>query len=317
MTQWLLPENAKDLLPDQAKKLEEWKRFLLDLYSKDGYQFVMPSMVEYVDSLNAYGKDLDLDTYKVVDQLTGKMMGISSDLTAQAARIDAQMNIKGKNKLCYAGPILRTKSSPQQSRELFQVGIEYFGESGLKADIEVQTILVKSLKLLNIKDIVLDLNHLDIYKLLISKLSLTAEDDQDIAKAIIYKDKVALNKSLKNQKNKIVCDQLIGLLDMYGDESILNSLIKLIPSNDQIQDVVKTLTSLSKSLKKLNISLNFDFSDIRGYQYHNGLIFSAYSSKFSSLIAQGGRYDNINQAFGVVRPATGFSLDLRYIVNNI
>ena len=166
MSQWRLPENLKDLLPEQAKKLELYRRSLLDLFERKGYQIIIPSLLEYVDTLNAHGKDLDLDTYKVVDQHTGKMMGLSSDLTTQTARIDDYLSKdQSINKLCYAGPVLRTKSLRGQSRELYQVGLECFGNTSLSADIEVQKTLIESLNLLNIKDIILDVNHLDLYNL--------------------------------------------------------------------------------------------------------------------------------------------------------
>ena len=164
MSQWLLPENAEDIFPEKAVAIETKKRLLLDLYLKNGYQLIFPSMLEFSDSLNAYGRDLDLETYKVVDQMTGKMMGISSDLTTQAFRIDSQMGEKGINKLCYAGSVLRANSSSKQPRELLQVGVEYFGNPSLDADMEIQKLLIQSLNALDVKGIVLDINHLDVNK---------------------------------------------------------------------------------------------------------------------------------------------------------
>ena len=314
MSQWLLPENVEDLLPRQAKKLEDYRRQLLDLYAKNGYAFVMPSLLEYAESLNAFGKDLDLDTFKVVDQLSGRMMGVTSDLTTQASRIDSQlMNDNGKfNKLCYAGPALRTKTSLTQSRELYQVGIEYFGNSDIKADIEVQTILINSLKLLNIKDITLDINHLDIYNQLILELDLSDGDKVDVSEALILKDKSSLKRILKQYSKNPACNQLIELTKIYGDESVLDNIVKLIPGNKVIKSTVDKLKSLNEILIKSDIQVSFDFSDIRGYKYHTGLMFSAYSPSYSTAIAQGGRYDNFNN-----RAATGFSMDLRFIINHM
>ena len=313
MSQWRLPENLKDFLPQQAKKLEIYRRLLLDLFDRKGYQMVVPSLLEYVDTLNAHGKDLDLDTYKVVDQLTGKMMGISSDLTTQTARIDDYLSKdQNINKLCYAGPVLRTKSLRGQSRELYQVGLECFGDTNLSADIEVQKTLIESLKLLNIKDIVLDVNHLDLYNLIISRLDINPQEKSEIAQAMIIKDVSSLQELLarfnKNKDAKI----LINLLGMYGDKKIIKELKLLDSSNDDIQKIITDLDVLVENLENLDVKLSFDFSDIRGYQYHNGLIFSAYASAFKSVIAQGGRYDNLNNN----RPATGFSMDLRYIVSH-
>ena len=314
MSQWRLPENLKDLLPEQAKKLELYRRLLLDLFDRKGYKMVIPSLLEYVDTLNAHGKDLDLDTYKVVDQLTGKMMGVSSDLTTQSARIDDYLSKdQNINKLCYAGPVLRTKSLRGQSRELYQVGLECFGDRNLMADIEVQKTLIESLKLLNLKDIVLDINHLDLYNLIISRLGLDAQQKYEIAQAMMIKDISALKQLLTKFKNNKYAEMLLNLLDMYGDKKIIHELELLDSSDKDIKKIIVALDTLVENLEGLDIKLSFDFSDIRGYQYHNGLIFSAYSKVFKSVIAQGGRYDNLNNN----RPATGFSMDLRYIVSHL
>ena len=314
MSQWRLPENLKDLLPEQAKKLELYRRLLLDLFDRKGYKMVIPSLLEYVDTLNAHGKDLDLDTYKVVDQLTGKMMGVSSDLTTQSARIDDYLSKdQNINKLCYAGPVLRTKSLRGQSRELYQVGLECFGDRNLMADIEVQKTLIESLKLLNLKDIVLDINHLDLYNLIISRLGLDAQQKYEIAQAMMIKDISALKQLLTKFKNNKYEEMLLNLLDMYGDKKIIHELELLDSSDKDIKKIIVALDTLVENLEGLDIKLSFDFSDIRGYQYHNGLIFSAYSKTFKSVIAQGGRYDNLNNN----RPATGFSMDLRYIVSHL
>jgi len=314
MSQWILPENVEDLLPKQAKLLEIYRRKLLDLYAKSGYELVIPSLLEYADSLNAYGKDLDLDTFKVVDQLSGRMMGVSSDLTTQTSRIDSQLMQEGDlNKLCYAGPVLRAKTALTQSRELYQVGIEYFGNSDIAADIEVQTILINSLKLLNIKDITLDINHLNIYNQLILDLEISEEDKIIIADALMVKDKGSLRKTLKKYNKNSTSEKLIELVDLYGDKSVLDQIVKLIPGNNEIKSTVAKLKSLNEVLIDTGIKISFDFSDIRGYQYHSGLIFSAYSPNYSTAIAQGGRYDNIKNN----RAATGFSMDLRVIINQM
>ena len=314
MSQWLLPENVEDLLPRQAKLLENYRRKLLDLYAKSGYELIIPSLLEYAESLNAFGKDLDLDTFKVVDQLSGRMMGVSSDLTTQTSRIDSQLMQKGDlNKLCYAGPVLRAKTALTQSRELYQVGIEYFGNSDIAADIEVQIILINSLKLLNVREITLDINHLDIYNQLILELKLLEKDKIFIAEALMIKDKGALRKILKKYNKNIASKQLIELVDLYGDKNVLDQIVKLIPGNKEIKSSVDKLKSLYEVLIDTGIKISFDFSDIRGYQYHSGLIFSAYSPNYSSAIAQGGRFDNIKNA----RAATGFSMDLRFIINQM
>jgi len=260
MSQWLLPESLQDFLPSQAKQLEFFRRALLDLYASKDYQFVMPSLLEYEDSLNAHGKDLDLDTYKVVDQLSGKMVGVSSDLTTQAARIDAYLcNDQKINKLCYAGPVIRTKSSIGQSRELFQIGLECFGDERLSADIEVQTTLIESLKLLNIKDIVFDINHLDVYRLLISKLDITPQERRDVDQAITLKDKSALHQLLNRFGKNDDAENLVNLIEMFGDKTIIQKLNALVKGDQNFDKIISDLNTLVKKLEILDIKLSLIF----------------------------------------------------------
>ena len=317
MNQWLLPENAEDVFPKKAVVIEAKKRLLIDLYVKNGYQLIFPSMLEFSDSLNAYGRDLDLETYKVVDQMTGKMMGISSDLTTQAFRIDSQMGEKGINKLCYAGSVLRANSTSKQPRELLQVGAEYFGDPSIDADMEIQKLLIQSLKVLDIKDIVFDINHLDIYNSLKNEVDLSSSDDLSLGNAMMLKDKIEIEKILSKKNNSDITKKLISLTDLYGDESILKNLNKLLPDQSVANDVNKCLISICENLRKMDVEISFDFSDIRGYQYHTGIVYSAYAQNFNTAVAQGGRYDNMNKFSADMRPATGFSIDLRFIINNL
>jgi ATP phosphoribosyltransferase regulatory subunit len=274
-------------------------------------------MLEFSDSLNAYGRDLDLETYKVVDQMTGKMMGVSSDLTTQAFRIDSQMAEKGINKLCYAGSVLRANSTNKQPRELLQVGAEYFGDLSIEADLEIQKLLIQSLKVLDIKDVVLDINHLDVYNSLKNEVDLSPSESLRLGNAMMLKDKNEIKKILSEKNNSDITKKLVSLTDLYGDESILKDLNKLLPDQAVANNVTKSLTSICENLKKMNVEISFDFSDIRGYQYHTGIVYSAYAQKFNTAVAQGGRYDNMNKFAGDMRPATGFSIDLRFIINNL
>jgi ATP phosphoribosyltransferase regulatory subunit len=209
MNQWLLPENAEDIFSKKALVIESKKRLLIDLFLKNGYQLIFPSMLEFSDSLNAYGKDLDLETYKVVDQMTGKMMGISSDLTTQAFRIDTQMKITGINKLCYAGPVLRANSSSKQPRELLQVGAEYFGDPTINADLEIQKLLIESLKVLDIKDIVLDINHLDVFNSLKKKIDLSPNESSKLGNAMMLKDKAEIENILSKKNETEIINKFI------------------------------------------------------------------------------------------------------------
>ena len=317
MNQWLLPENAEDIFPKKAAVIESKKRLLIDLYLKNGYQLIFPSMLEFSDSLNAYGRDLDLETYKVVDQMTGKMMGVSSDLTTQAFRIDSQMAEKGINKLCYAGSVLRANSTNKKPRELLQVGAEYFGDPSIDADLEIQKLLIQSLKVLDIKDVVLDINHLDVYNSLKNEVDLSPSESLRLGNAMMLKDKNEIKKILSEKNNSDITKKLVSLTDLYGDESILKDLNTLLPDQVVANNVIKSLTSICENLKEMNVEISFDFSDIRGYQYHTGIVYSAYAQKFNTAVAQGGRYDNMNKFAGDMRPATGFSIDLRFIINNL
>ncbi|MCH9781815.1 MAG: ATP phosphoribosyltransferase regulatory subunit [Betaproteobacteria bacterium] len=319
MSQWRLPNNLEDLLPSKAIKLETFRRALIDLFACNGYQYIMPSLLEYEESLKAHGKDLDIDTYKVVDQLSGRMMGISSDLTTQASRVDAYLmqGAEKESKLCYAGPVLRTKSKNGHSRELFQVGLEYFGSAAPAADLEVLTILINSLQLLGIKEITIDLNDLSIFQSIIQHINLNAQEKDDLLQAMILKDKSSASSLLIQLGNNKHADQLLALFNLYGDSSVIKELSALDPSNRVLMDAIKKLDELVLALTNVGAKVTFDFSDITGYQYHSGLVFSAYTDGFTAAIAHGGRYDNLNESLGLKRPATGFSLDLRYLVNNL
>jgi ATP phosphoribosyltransferase regulatory subunit len=244
---------------------------------------------------------------------------MSSDLTTQASRVDAYLVDQNneENKLCYAGQVLRTNAGSGSSRELFQIGLEYFGSEKLNADIEVQTILIKSLQHLNINKISIDINDLSIYRSIIKKIDLTLSETDNLSKAIMLKDISSAKDILKRfGKNKDI-DQLIALFNIYGDSSVLDELEKLDKENSHFTDSVKNLKIISEKIKQLNADVTFDFSEIRGYQYHKGIIFTAYADGFTSAVAQGGRYDNLNELLGIKRPATGFSLDLRYLINNL
>ena len=317
MAQWKLPENLEDFLPVQAKKLESYRRQLLDLFEKLGYKFIIPSLLEYEDSLNAHGKDLNLDTFKVVDQMSGRMMGVSSDLTTQVSRIDAYLSEgKGENKLCYAGPIIRTKAGIGQSRELYQIGLEYYGNPKVEADTEIVNTLIESLKLLNIKDIIIDINHLAVYRSIIKEVDLDVNQKDLLAEAVTLKDKTQISHILQATKNKKIIDLLSNLVDLYGNQDVFKLIKEQFAKDKELNKCFDDVQKVVDVVDKAGAKVNFDFSDIRGYLYHTGIMFAAYAPGFKSALAQGGRYDNLNSSLGSMRPATGFSMDLKYIVNH-
>lgn len=315
MNQWILPDYVEDILPDEAVYLESLRRSILDLYHSNGYLYVVPPMLEYIESLNSNGQDMDLDTFKVVDQLSGRLMGVRADITPQVARIDAHLiHNEEVTRLSYAGSVLRTKpASFLQSREPFQIGAELYGYKGIEADIEIQMLLVETLKIIGIQNAVFDFNHLDIFMTLIQSSGINREKLNDLYEAMQKKDKsevISITKPF-NKKNR---EALIQLVSLYGDEKILKEAEKILPQDKLIKNALQFLNQMNKVLKQSNIKISYDLSDIRGYQYHNGLVFSVYADKCYSPIALGGRYDNIGASFGRNRPATGFTMDLKNIV---
>ncbi len=315
MNQWTLPDYVEDMLPDEAVYLESLRRSILDLYQTHGYLYVIPPMLEYIESLNGNGQDMDLDTFKVVDQLTGRLMGVRADITPQVARIDAHLIQNDEvTRLSYAGSVLRTKpASFLQSREPFQIGAELYGFKGIEADLEIQTLLIKTLSTIGIQNPVIDFNHLDIFTSLIASSNMERDQLDLLYQAMQKKDKsevIGLTKSL-DKKNR---DALIELVSLYGDVNVLKEAEKLLPQDQAIKSALQFLNQLDQALKNNQIKVSYDLSDIRGYQYHNGLVFSVYADQCYSPIALGGRYDNIGAPFGRNRPATGFTMDLKNIV---
>ena len=315
MNQWTLPDYVEDMLPDEAVYLESLRRSILDLYQTHGYLYVIPPMLEYIESLNGNGQDMDLDTFKVVDQLTGRLMGVRADITPQVARIDAHLIQNDEvTRLSYAGSVLRTKpASFLQSREPFQIGAELYGFKGIEADLEIQTLLIKTLSTIGIQNPVIDFNHLDIFTSLIASSNMERDQLDLLYQAMQKKDKsevIGLTKSL-DKKNR---DALIELVSLYGDVNVLKEAEKLLPQDQAIKSALQFLNQLDQALKNNQIKVSYDLSDIRGYQYHNGLVFSVYADQCYSPIALGGRYDNIGALFGRNRPATGFTMDLKNIV---
>jgi ATP phosphoribosyltransferase regulatory subunit len=315
MNQWTLPDYVEDMLPDEAVYLESLRRSILDLYQAHGYFYVIPPMLEYIESLNSNGQDMDLDTFKVVDQLSGRLMGVRADITPQVARIDAHLiHNEEVTRLSYAGSVLRTKpASFLQSREPFQIGAELYGFKGIEADLEIQTLLIKTLNTIWIKTPVFDFNHLDIFTSLIASSNIDRDLLDRLYEAMQKKDQSEV-KSLTQSLDKKNREALIALVSLYGDVNILKEADKVLPQDKAIKNALQFLNQIDKALKEYEIKISYDLSDIRGYQYHNGLVFSVYADQCYSPIALGGRYDNIGASFGRKRPATGFTMDLKNIV---
>ncbi len=316
MRNWLLPEYIEDVLPAEAARIECLRRTLLDLFRVHGYQYVIPPMLEYMESLiTGVGHDLDLATFKVVDQLTGRLMGVRADMTPQVARIDAHLlNHQGITRLCYAGSVLRTKPDGLAlTREPVQLGAELYGHAGVASDIEIQRLLIKALQAVGISQLHIDFSHVNIFGSLIEASAIPAQLEQDLYVALLSKDQSSLTV-LSQHLDKTTREALLRLTELNGDKTILLKAAKLLPAIPAIQEALASLTQVSNALNDLDVTVSFDLSELRGYHYHSGIVFATYAQGYKGPLALGGRYDEVGQAFGRARPATGFSLDLRGLV---
>lgn len=313
MRHWLLPEYIEDVLPAEAQQIEQLRRNLLDLFRTYGYRFVIPPLLEYLESLNAgVGHDLDLLTFKVVDQLSGRLMGIRSDITPQAARIDAQrLNQDGVTRLCYAGSVLRTQADgAMQTRQPLQVGVELFGHAGIESDLEIQRLMVQSLHLAGAERLVVDLSHVGIFRALITRAGIAAETEADLFAALQGKDSATL-QALLSDADSATRDAVMALPTLNGGVDMLQQAQQVLPQYAEIKMALQDLKRAAQQLSELNVEVSFDLSELRGYHYHSGMVFAAYTDGQPNALALGGRYDFVGQIFGRSRPATGFSMDMR------
>jgi ATP phosphoribosyltransferase regulatory subunit len=307
---WLLPEHIDDILPAEAMRIEMLRRKILDLFFRAGYELVMPPLVEFTDSLlTGTGHDLDLRTFKLVDQLSGKMMGVRADITPQVARIDAHLlNRKGVTRLCYCGSVLHARpATPTAPREPIQIGAELFGEPGVKGDLEIQALLCRALAAAGVKGARMDVGHVAVFGSIVQEGGVGHELEVELFEALQQKD-VPLVKSLARKLDAGTRAALLLLPELYGDESILSVAEKKLPDSKDIRAALATLRALAKAS---TIPLGFDLAELRGYHYHSGVVFDAYCDGVAGPVARGGRYDEVGKAFGRPRPATGFSIELR------
>lgn len=313
MRNWLLPEYIEDVLPAEAIRMEHVRRRLLDLFRVHGYQLVIPPLLEYLESLTTgAGHDLDLATFKVVDLLSGRLMGVRADITPQAARIDAHLlNRQGVTRLCYAGSVLRTRPDGlAQTREPLQIGAELFGHAGIESDVEIQQLLVKGLQTVGVQALLLDFSHVGIFRSLVRRGGIGAELEPDLLGALQNKDKVEL-AALSRDLDAEVREALLALTDLNGSADVLDLAQQRLPAYEEISQALNDLRHIARQLSGANVEVSFDLAELRGYHYHSGLVFAAYAQGCAAPLAQGGRYDEVGSAFGRARPATGFSLDLR------
>ena len=314
---WLLPEHIADVLPSEARRIEEMRRKLLDLARRYGFELVIPPMLEHLESLlSGTGHALDLKTFKLVDQLSGRMLGVRADTTPQVARIDAHLlNRQGVARLCYCGPVLHARPDrPLATREPLQFGAEIYGHAGLEADLEVQDLALDGLAAAGVGSLVLDMGDARIVRSLLAGEGRAPDATADIVAALTLKDRSAV-ETLSAGCSAPVREALLTLLDLYGGIEVLDEARRRLPAHPGIAAALDDLAWLGRHVRAVHptIELGFDLSDMSGYAYYSGVRFAVYAAGSTDALLRGGRYDEVGAVFGRNRPAVGFSLDLRQL----
>jgi len=314
MSAWVLPDHIADVLPSEARHIEEVRRDLLDTARRYGYELVMPPMLEHLESLlTGTGKALGLQTFKLVDQLSGRLLGLRADSTPQVARIDAHLlNRSGVTRLCYCGPVLHTRpDKPHATREPLQFGGEIYGHGGLEADLEILLLALDCLRAAGVPEPMVDLADVRIVDVLLADMPIHAEQLEEIHYALATKDASELTR-LARDFDAPSREALRALVDLYGDATVLERAHAILPAKPGITSALDNLQWLAGQLQDVPVS--FDLADMRGYAYYSGSRFSIYSRSAVDAVARGGRYDEVGAAFGRKRPAAGFSLDIKALV---
>ena len=317
MRKWILPEYIEDVLPAEAERTEALRRSLLDHFRAHGYRLVQPPLIEHLDSLfTGTGRDLELQTFKVVDPLSGRLLGVRADITPQVARIDAHLlNEPGVTRLCYAGSVLRAvPAGGAKTREVMQIGAELFGEPGIAGDVEVLGLLLSSLAAAGLGGLHLDLGHVGVYRALATGAGISGNgEDTELFAALRAKDAPSVAE-LTARLPAAWRDALTALPTLYGPaQEVLATARARLPDTPAIRNALAALTALAQSALPRVEALHIDLADLTGYHYQNGAIFSVFTAGEPCAIGNGGRYDGIGKAFGRARAATGFTLDLRQL----
>ena len=315
MSAWVLPDHIADVLPSEARRIEELRRGLLDTARSYGYELVMPPLLEHLDSLlTGTGEALDLQTFKLVDQLSGRSLGLRADTTQQVARIDAHLlNRRGITRLCYCGPVLHTRPDrPHATREPLQFGAEIYGHSGIEADIESVLLALECLRVAEVQGLSVDLADVRIVRSLLSGLPVGLQTLAKVHAALAAKDAselASLTKDFPEPSRK----GLLALLDLYGDATVLDEAERVLGHVAGVKQVLSDLRAMASRITGVNVT--FDLADLRGYAYYSGARFAIYVPGASDALVRGGRYDEVGAVFGRNRPAAGFSLDIKQLVS--
>lgn len=323
---WLLPEHIADVLPAQARRVEELRRVWLDAARGYGYELVMPPLLEHIESLlSGTGHALDLKTFKLVDQLSGRTLGVRADATPQVARIDAHLlNRDGVTRLCYCGPVLHTRpASPHASREPLQLGAEIYGHAGLEADLEATELALEGLQATGLTGLVIDLADVRLVNGVLAGLgvpSLDASLHNALIAALTAKDVGTLRELAAQGALAAVpsaADVLVRLTSLFGGEEVLAQAREALPRHALVDAALNDLAWLATQLRQTqpNVAVGFDLSDLSGYAYYSGTRFAIYAKGHADALVRGGRYDEVGAVFGRRRPAVGFSLDLKILAD--
>jgi len=308
---WTLPEYIADVLPPEALRIETLRRLLLDSFRGHGYELTMPPLLEYVDSLlTGTGHDMELRTFKLVDQLSGRTMGLRADITPQVARIDAHLlNRAGVTRLAYCGSVLHTlPAGLTVTREPLQIGAEIYGHAGIEADLEIQNLLLTALRLAGVPQVRLDLGHVGVFRALAELAGLSDDAGQTLFALMQIKDLPGI-KEASSAIGEPLRTAFMRLPRLYGGIDVIAAARRELPAHPGIAAALNDLEVLAAAMPAGLASI--DLAELRGYQYHSGVVFAAYVDGLPNAIARGGRYDEVGKVFGRARPATGFSLDLR------
>lgn len=318
---WLLPEGIEEVLPPRAMQLEKLSRELIDLFDSWGYDLVMPPLIEYLESLLiGTGKDLDLQTFKITDQLNGKTMGVRADTTPQVARIDSHtLKRDYPTRLCYLATVLHTRPNENGgARSPLQLGAELYGHQGTASDIEVISLMLETLQKAGVANISLDLGHVAMYRKIIETIGLDAIQQENLFDILQRKAASELKAKIQSwELNGVIAKQLEDLLHLHGGIGVLETARDSFSNHSELAAYIEEVETVVSAINERypDIPINIDFAELRGYNYHTGLVFTAYTLEQGKAIALGGRYDNIGEDFGNARPATGFSTCLKTILS--
>ncbi len=315
MNNWQLPEGIDELTGEQAVTFESIRRRLLDLYQSWGYELVVPPMVEYIESLILTSDSVDQKTFKFLDSSSERMLGIHSDITPQIARIDSKRSKPDKtDRYCYINAILKTKADDfYASRSPIQAGAELYGYKGIEADIEIIELMVTSLSILDIQDLTLSLGNTAIFNALCEATDLYKQDIATLRDIFKRKSVPDLDAFLKDNAIK-EADKFRALIALDGDDQVLDRALKVFTGFPRVVKAINDLIKLNKVFNGNGINIMFDLGEVKAYEYHNGIVFAAYNPNYSKALAQGGRYNGLSQSFGISRDATGFSFDLKFLI---